>query len=185
MALSGWDGYGPVGARLCIKNLSLGVSPKSVAQELQKMGFTYVLDDHVNVVRKGSYATGRFCIAFVPMESWSDVDTAAENLKGRVVPSCSPKPLHAERAIPRMNQMAHDHAASSVQEKSKDRRAVEPEPLETGNDLADDSSGKKALAHLMKVKQEDLDYKKRQVTTWTLTPTRNHTMGRRKNAIEL
>ena len=159
MDASGWDGYGPVGGRLCVKNLSFGLSPKTLAQELRKIGFPYVKDDDVNVVRKGGVASTRFCTAFVPMESWSDVDTAIEMLNGRVVPSCSHKALRTERAIPRMKDIARTHGGFSEKEGAEDTSALEPEPDNETTDLGPGSSGAKAVAQLMEVKKEEKDYK--------------------------
>ena len=145
MDASGWDGYGPVGGRLCVKNLSFGIAPKALAEELRKIGFSYVTDEDVNVVRKGQAATTKFCIAFVPMESWDDVDTAVEKLKGRLVPSCSYKALHAERAIPRMKNMVNKGSS----------KTVEPERDEPSTDLAAGSSGQKQVKRLLEVKKEE------------------------------
>lgn len=127
--------------RLCLHNLSFGVSKATIAQELVNCGFDYVTEDDVNVIRKGMCHKEKLCTAFVTMASAAHVQLGIQLLHGRLVPSCSWKALRAETALPRLNTLKCNSGTSSSS-------SAAPEPPAP-------SEGQAAGHHLMHVKKEE------------------------------
>ena len=125
--------------RLCLHNLSFGVSKATIVQELVNCGFSYMTEDDVHVVRKGINHREKLCTAFIKMASDADVQIATELLHGRLVPSCSWKALRAERALPRLKPLGRSSGPSS---------SAAPEPPTP-------TEGQAALQHLLHVKKEE------------------------------
>ena len=130
--------------RLCLHNLSFGVSKATIAQELVNCGFDYWTEDDVNVVRKGMCHKEKLCTAFVTMASAAHVQLGIQLLHGRLVPSCSWKALH-ETALPRLNTLKCNSGTSSSSSSSSFAAPEPPAP----------SEGQAAVHHLMHVKKEE------------------------------
>ena len=131
--------HGADADRLCLHNLSFGVSRATIVKELVNCGFAYMREDDVNIVRKGMGHDQKLCTAFVTMANSADVELCIQLLHGRVVPSCSWKSLRAEKALPRLNTLKRSYETSS---------SAAPK-------LPTPTEGEAAVHHLMQVKREE------------------------------
>ena len=131
--------HGADADRLCLHNLSFGVSRATIVKELVNCGFAYMREDDVNIVRKGMGHDQKLCTAFVTMANSADVELCIQLLHGRVVPSCSWKSLRAEKALPRLNTLKRSYETSS---------SAAPK-------LPTPTEGEAAVHHLMQGKREE------------------------------
>lgn len=148
------DGYGPrnPSTRLYLKNLSFNVNKAHILTELRHLGFNNISLDGINIVRKGpALDMVRFCTAFVTMENLEDVDRAISVLHGKLMLSMSPRPLHAERALPRLKSLRQAPICPAQAQASQMPTTTEEAPL---SDPAADSEGRKFIGLLSKVKEE-------------------------------
>lgn len=139
----------PSADRVYLKNLSFGVNKSSIMELFAQKGFPYVQFDDINIVRTRS--GNKLCTAFVTMMNAQDVDTARDILHGTLQPALSPRPIHAERAVPRMSTMRALGITPKVDDAATESSSscqLRSEPTE----------GEVAVHHLMQVKKEN--------TTW-------------------
>ena len=94
--------------RVYIKHLdSTLVTKEALHQTVGEMGFTYVTVDDIRIIRsrRMSAMEQKWCSAFITMLTADDVDLVVGRLSNSCVSSLSPRPIHAERAIPRMSTL--------------------------------------------------------------------------------
>ena len=136
--------------RVYLKNLNFTVTPLQLTNALNRAGLPQVTLDDINVVRSGNSNQCSLCSAFVTLHSAESVELSVQLLHGRVLPGCSNRALHAEKAIPRISQKSW-----STTSKSSGSTVGGAASSDSGPSAAD-----AAVARWLQVKNEEKEEKK-------------------------
>lgn len=140
--------------RVYIRNLTFSVDKWVLLRAVNLWGVPAISVDDIQVVRKTDpfWSTNRECSAFLTYDTEEQVERAIRALNGKLLDSCSWRPVVAEKAIPRMNTLVGQDLSKG-------------QPTEQNNvttdiyftDLSQGSSGAAAVAYLMEAKKEQAE----------------------------
>ena len=92
-------------ARVFLGNLSFNVTQWHILQAIEEL-VPYAQVEHVQICRKGRLEDGKKCCAFLSFPSDAEASQVIQDLNGVAVPTLSQSFVRAERAVPRMVEMA-------------------------------------------------------------------------------
>lgn len=92
--------------RVIVKNLDFQLAnDKEICQLFHQYGFTALTRSDVSINRSGDARPGKHCVAFVVLQSEFEVQSAINLIHGSLAPDLAFKPIHVQRALPRMRTL--------------------------------------------------------------------------------